>query len=264
MSEAPGYEVGQVVNGHRWTGHEWLPVDADAVEPAGSVPAASEVPPTGAPLLGSPQFGGPEYGAPQAEAAEQSVNQFGTPIDPAQPIAPPYGAPAPAFATGGPTPFAAAAPMFLLGVLVAIGVSVAGIMVINSRGGGVLWWGGYFVTFALWRRAFASYKAVSAASGTGLGGLGTAVAAVGVVLAVGAAAAFGLAFANDKSAPALAETVGSCWTAEGEKVFLVACDSADAQYTALEEVTSEADCPTTAIGSIETATAGRFLCLGLK
>lgn len=243
MSETQGYEVGQVENGRRWNGHDWETVEAEAAEGVVAAEPGSEPaqPVTGEPagastLLGDPQYGGPAYGDPLAAGT----------------------------ATGGPSPFAAAAPLFLLGVLVAVGVSIAGIMVINSRGGGILWWGGYFVTFGLWRAAFARYKEASAASGTGLGGLGTAVVAVGTVLAVGAAAAFGLAFAADKSAPALAETVGSCFTADGDKVFVVACDSTDATYVALKEVTADADCPASTIGTIDTATAGRFLCLGLK
>ncbi|MFC6236308.1 hypothetical protein [Longivirga aurantiaca] len=243
MSETPGYEVGQVVDGRRWNGHDWETVEAQAAEDVTTAEAGFATPQPGtdgseasAPLLGDPQYGGPAYGAPLAPGAT----------------------------AGGPSPFAAAAPLFLLGVLVAVGVSIAGIMVINSRGGGILWWGGYFVTFGLWRSAFARYKAASAASGSGLGGLGTAVVAVGTVLAVGAAAAFGLAFASDKSTPALAETVGSCYTADGDKVFVVECDSTDATYVALKEVVAETDCPASTIGTIDTATAGRYLCLGLK
>ncbi len=154
MSETQGYEVGQVENGRRWNGHDWETVEAEAAEGVVAAEPGSEPaqPVTGEPagastLLGDPQYGGPAYGDPLAAGA----------------------------ATGGPSPFAAAAPLFLLGVLVAVGVSIAGIMVINSRGGGILWWGGYFVTFGLWRAAFARYKEASAASGTGLGGLGTAV-----------------------------------------------------------------------------------------
>ncbi len=45
---------------------------------------------------------------------------------------------------------------------------------------------------------------------------------------------------------------------------MVACDSTDATYVALKEVTADADCPASTIGTIDTATAGRFLCLGLK
>lgn len=244
MSETPGYEVGQVVDGRRWNGHDWETVEAEAAEgvaaaESGSAPAqpVAGEPAGDSPLLGDPQYGGPAYGAPLAAGA----------------------------ATGGPSPFAAAAPLFLLGVLVAVGVSIAGIMVINSSGGGILWWGGYFVTFGLWRTAWSRYQAAKAASGKGLGGVGTAVTAVGAIVAVGAAAAFALAYAGDKSAPALTETVGSCWRVESsEQVQLVACDSSDATYVALEEVADEADCPASYLGVVETETAGRFLCLGLK
>jgi hypothetical protein len=271
VSDAQGYEVGQIVNGHRWTGHEWEPVkapeaDAAALAPPTGPPVAPPAGPTvDSPLLGTPQFGGPAYGAPAG--APPAVNQFGTPIDPGSPpLAPPDGAPMYGAPTtgGGQSPAAAAAPMFLIGTVVAIGASIAGIAVLNSRGGGLLWWGAYFVTFALWRRAWSAYQQAKGATGRGLGTAATVVAGVCVVAAVGSATAFGLAFVSDKSAPALAESVGSCFTRDGDKVFVVACDSADAQYVALTEVTNEADCPATTIGDVESPTAGRFLCLGLK
>lgn len=205
---------------------------AAAAEDSGATPP----PPTGPPVLGTPQHGGPEYGAPQAGPA----------------------------GVAGPSPARAAAPLFLAGVAVAIGVSIAGVMVLNSRGGGVLWWGGYFVTAGLWRAAWRRYQDARAATGTGLSGLATGAAAIGVLVSLGAAAVFGLAWFQDKTAPALAETVGSCWAVENDQAFLVPCDDPDALYTALEEVSTDADCPATSIGSVETATAGRYLCLGLR
>lgn len=270
MSDAQGYEVGQIVNGHRWTGHEWEPVqapggDAAALAPPTGPPVTPDAAPAvDSPLLGTPQFGGPAYGAPAG--APVAVNQFGTPIDPGSAPPPPAGAPVYGAPTtgGGQSPAAAAAPMFLIGTVIAIGASIAGIAVLNSRGGGILWWGAYFVTFALWRRAWSAYQQAKGATGRGLGTGAKVVAAICVVAAVGSAGAFGLAFAADKSTPALAEGVGSCFTRDGDKVFVVACDSAEAQYVALSEVTNEADCPATTIGDIESTTAGRFLCLGLK
>ena len=270
MSDEQAYEVGQIENGHRWTGHEWEPVPAAAEDaatlapPAGPPVIPASDPAVDAPLLGTPQFGGPAYGAPAGAPA--AVDQFGTPVDPGSAPPPPTGAPlygAPA--TGAvKSPVAAAAPMFLIGTVVAIGASIAGIAVINSRGGGILWWGAYFVTFALWRRAWSAYQEAKGATGRGLGTGAKVLAGVCVLAAVGAAGAFGLAYAADKSTPALAEAVGSCFTRDGDTVYVVACDSPDAQYVALTEVTNEADCPASALGSIDSPTAGRFLCLGLK
>lgn len=162
------------------------------------------------------------------------------------------------------SPARAALPWFLGGVLVAVGVSVAGWMVVHSRGGGVLWWGGYFVTFALWRTAWRQYQASRAATGQRLGGAATALVAVGTVVALASAAVFAFSYVGEKTAPPVADGVGSCWAENGEQVVAVACTDADAKYVAVSEQTSDADCPSTAAGAIDASTPGKVLCLNLR
>jgi hypothetical protein len=194
-----------------------------------------------------------------APPASESAAPLPAPTGPPAYVAPAgYGA-APQAAAAGPAK--AALPWFLAGVAVAVGVSIAGYVVVHSRGGGVLWWGGYIVTFGLWRTAWSRYSAARAATGTGLSGGAKAVVALGTVLALGAAAVFAVSYVGVKSAPPIADGVGSCWAESGDQVVAVSCSEADAKYVAVSEVASDADCPETSAGAIDSTTAGKVLCL---
>ena len=228
MSETPHYEIGQIVNGHRWTGAEWEPVP------------------------------GPDPAAPGSLATEPLTTTTSTAPSP---DAAAYWAPADGSA---PSAARAAAPMFIAGVVVAIGVSIAGIVVVNSRGGGILWWGGYFVAFGLWRAAKARYDAARRASGESMSGTTKAIAALGLVVAIGSAAAFGLTWAKAASTPDLPETVGSCWQELDGKGVVVDCGSSDAQYTAIATAATEDACPQESVASVQSAKGGQFLCLVTK
>lgn len=159
------------------------------------------------------------------------------------------------------SPARAALPWFLGGVAVAVGVSIAGWMVVHSRGGGVLWWGGYFVTFGLWRAAYGAYSRARAATGQKLGGAAMAVVVLGTVVALGSAAAFAVSYVGEKTAPAVADGVGSCWAEDGDQVVAVACTDSDAKYVAVSEVASDSDCATEDAGAIDSTTKGKVLCL---
>lgn len=153
---------------------------------------------------------------------------------------------------------------FLGGVAVAVGVSIAGWIVVNSRGGGVLWWGGYFVTLALWRTAWRNYQIARGATGQKLGGAALAVVVVGALLAVGSAALFASAYIGEKTAPPIADGVGSCWADKGDQVVNVSCSDSTAAYVAVSEAASDADCPSTIAGSIDSTTPGKVLCLNRR
>lgn len=239
MSETPGHEVGDVVDGRRWNGQDWEAIQiGDTAEPgSGALP-----PPTGDPvepptLLGEPQPGGPAYGEPALDGAA---------------------------AGAGPSPFAAAAPLFFLGVLVAVGVSIAGIWVVNSRGGGFLWWGGYIVTFGLWRSAFARYKEVSEGSAASLSQRGLVMVIAGALVAVASAGAFAYAWAKATTAPRVTNTVGSCWVKDGEQFYPSDCGDAAAIYVVLSEEFNESFCSSESYYWVESPTKGKVLCMGLK
>ncbi|HET7901361.1 MAG TPA: hypothetical protein VFL59_09250, partial [Candidatus Nanopelagicales bacterium] len=151
---------------------------------------------------------------------------------------------------------------FLAGVAVAVGVSIAGYVVLHSRGGGLLWWGGYFVTFGLWRAAWARYSAT--AGGRPMPGPARALMIGGVVVSVAAAAVFAYSYISDKTAPPVATGVGSCWAEEGDNVVAVPCGDADARYTATAEVSSDSECPGTSAGSIDSDQPGKVLCLAQR
>jgi hypothetical protein len=254
MSETPQYEVGQVVDGRRWTGSDWEP--APGTDPVTQEQVAPE------PVLPAPMAGTDP--ATQGSTIAEPLAATTTSAAPS-PDAAAYWAPADGTTTvAGPSPARAAAPMFFAGVVVAIGVSIAGIVVVNSRGGGILWWGGYFVAFALWRSAKAKYDAHSRATGQSMSGATKAIAVAGLVVALGSAAAFGLTYAKAKTATPLAETVGSCWQEQDGKGVVVDCGSSDAQYTAIAISATEAACPQEAIASIQASNGGQYLCLAKK
>lgn len=233
MSETPQYEIGQVENGHRWTGASWEPVTAPA-----EAPAAPPAPPV----------------APGSGFADDPAAYWA-------PAAPGVG---PVGAGSSVSPARVAAPLFFAGVVVAVGVSIAGIVVVNSSGGGILWWGGYFVAFALWRSAKAKYDAAARGTGVSMSGAAKAVVALGLVIGIGSAAVFGLSWANASSTPALTETVGSCWQQQGDKGVLVDCGSSDAEYQAVAVTATEDACPQEAIASIKSDSTGQYLCLAKK
>ena len=233
MSETPKYEVGQVVDGRRWTGSDWEPAP-------GTDPVTQESP------IAEPPAVTTTSAAPSPDAAA-------------------YWAPADGTTTvAGPSPARAAAPMFFAGVVVSIGVSIAGIVVVNSRGGGILWWGGYFVALGLFRAAKARYDAASRATGAPMSGTTKAIAAVGLVVALGSAAAFGLTWAKVASTPPLAETVGSCWQEQDGKGLVVDCSSSDAQYTAIATAATQDACPQEAVAWVQSSKGTEYLCLATK
>ena len=244
MSETPQYEVGQVENGHRWTGSDWEPA-------SGTDPVTPE------PMAGTDPL---PHGSPIAEPLAPTTTSAAPSPDAAAYWAPADG-PTPA---AGPSAARAAAPMFIAGVVVAIGVSIAGIVVVNSRGGGILWWGGYFVALGLFRAAKARYDAASRATGAPMSGSTKAIAAVGLVVALGSAAAFGLTWAKASSAPALAETVGSCWQEQDGKGVVVDCGSSDAQYTAIATAVTQDACPQESVAWVQSSRGDSYLCLATK
>jgi hypothetical protein len=227
------------------------------------------------PLVMTPAEAGSDE-APAAPVADPSAaavptNQFGTPLSAAEigtPLAPPAGATYPGGYAGaaapGPSgpvesPAKAAAPSFLLGALVAIGVSVLGLWVIQSHSSGVLWFGGYFVTLAAWRRSWAYYKATSARTGAGLTAPQKAIVAVLAGTALVLTAAFAVQYIGAKTAPKLTAAVGSCWADSGDKVRLVECSDSSAAYIATSTALTQDACPASAEGSI--SDNGTYYCL---
>ncbi len=237
MSEQPPqYEVGQVVNGYSWNGVGWDPVATEA-----------------APV--DTTYQGPGFALPPGMATTQQYPAGGQ-------AAPPRGY---AADLGGPTPARAAATLFWLGVLVAVGVTVAGFIALHSLSGGIFWFGGYVITFALWRRAWAKYQATSYATGQGLSTNARLLLAAGGLIAVVPAAFLGVAWAGDQGSQSqLTETVGSCWAEDGSQVVLVACSDSRAQYVAVQQVSTgseETSCPSSSVGSVVTDVATITLCL---
>jgi hypothetical protein len=254
MSETPQYEVGQVVDGRRWTGSDWEP--APGTDPVTQEQVAPE------PVLPAPMAGTDP--ATQGSTIAEPLAATTTSAAPS-PDAAAYWAPADGTTTvAGPSPARAAAPMFFAGVVVAIGVSIAGIVVVNSRGGGILWWGGYFVAFGLFRAAKARYDAASRATGAPMSSATKTIAVVGLVVALGSAAAFGLTWAKVASTPPLAETVGSCWQEQDGKGVVVDCTSSDAQYTAIATAATKDACPEAAVAWVQSAKGDSYLCLATK
>ena len=236
MSEQPPqYEVGQVVNGYSWNGVGW-----DAVTPDTAPDAPDQ---------------GPGFALPPGMALATQYPTTGQP-------APPRGY---AADLGGPTPGRAAAGLFWIGVLVAVGVSVAGWVAHNSLNGGVFWFGGYFISLGLWRRAWAQFKATSYATGQGLSLNAKLLTAAGALVAIVFAAVLGVTWVSDESTQGnLTETVGSCWAEDGDQVVLVACSDSRAKYTAVQQVTTgteAANCPSNSAGSVVTEVATITLCL---
>jgi hypothetical protein len=249
-----------------WDGATWV---ADTTRPLVMAPAE----------LASDQARSDEAGsdeAPAAPAADPSAaavptNQFGTPLPAAEigtPPAPSTGATYPGGYAGAPapgpsgpveSPAKAAAPSFLLGALVAIGVSVLGLWVIQSHSSGVFWFGGYFVTLVAWRRSWAYYKATSARTGSGLTTPQKAIVAVLAGTALMLTAAFAVQYIGVKTAPKLTAAVGSCWADSGDKVRLVECSDSSAAYVATSTALTQDSCPTSAEGSI--SDNGTYYCL---
>ncbi len=135
--------------------------------------------PSGPPAYPTTGYGAPAYGAPASGA-------------------PAYGAPG-AAPLRGPSPARAAMPSFLLGTAVAIGVSLAGYAVENSRSGGILWFGGYFVALAFFRSAWAKYQLASKLTGQTLSSGAMIVAGICAVAVVGSMIMFGSAYATAHS-----------------------------------------------------------------
>ena len=151
---------------------------------------------------------------------------------------------------------------FLIGAAVGIGVSIAGIVVINSRGGGVLWFGGYFITLAFWRTAWARRGNPSQSS--------MIIAGVIGALTIASAAWFGVSWLHEKSIenaviPNAQPTVGSCWLdASGGYLDITSCSNKLAKYTGEKLVTNPDQCPANAPTYVEVTANKSYLCLAAK
>jgi hypothetical protein len=167
------------------------------------------------------------------------------------PAAPSYAAAASAPLASGPleSPAKAAAPTFLLGAAVAIGVSIAGLWVMSSRSGGVLWLGGYLVTLFAWRRSWANYKAASARTGQSLSTQQKAVAGVLIAASLVLTGVFAVQYIGQKTAPKLTAAIGSCWARDGDKAVLVNCSDSGAAYVAVSVAATADQCLTN--GAVE-------------
>ncbi|MBI1376746.1 MAG: hypothetical protein GC157_04585 [Frankiales bacterium] len=171
----------------------------------------------------------------------------------APPLLPPpvMGVPTPVPTT---TPAQAASGLFWAGVAVALAVSAITYFALHSDSGGIFWFGGYFLTVGLWRRAYARAKAAESRSGTRLSQPARAIAGVVggavVVLAIG----ISLAWIGSYNQPhGLTDKVGSCWTDNGTTVSLVDCADPNADYVAVSIVSTGSErttCPSEAIGSV--------------
>lgn len=176
---------------------------------------------------------------------------------------------APQLSAPSVSPARSAAGLFWLGVFVAVGVSAAGLAVVNSSGGGIIWYGGYFVTLAVWRRAWRAYRSASAASGQQMSSSAMLAVAAGVIVAVGSAAVFGVQWINAEShrdSSALATVVGSCWSEDGSQVYVVDCGDSSAKYRAVDEVSTgqESSCPEETVGTVVGTIPAQTLCLAPK
>jgi hypothetical protein len=149
-------------------------------------------------------------------------------------------------AASGPleSPAKAAAPSFFLGAAVAIGVSIAGLWVMSSRSGGVLWLGGYLVTLFAWRRSWAYYKAASARSGQSLSSPQKAIAGLLIAASLVLTGIFAVQYIGQKTAPKLTAAIGSCWARDGDKAVLVDCSDSSAAYRAVGVAATADQCST--------------------
>ena len=222
-----------------WDGATWV---ADTTRPLPMAPAsdAAALPAPDADQLVAPMNGSASAGLPGATF----------------PDAPTYaGATAPP-APAGPSesPAKAAAPSFLLGAAVAIIASLAGLWVISSRSGGILWIGGYLVTFFAWRRAWAYYKAAAARTGQTLTTPQKAITGVLVVASLALTGAFAVQYIGQKTAPKLTAGVGSCWAQDGDKAVLVDCTDSTAAFVATGTAATVDQCPTDSAVEINNVT----------
>ena len=195
---------------------------------------------------------------------------------PVAPVDPPHVDPAPSDVTVEPftgtygVPVEAAAPApnaivrpFLIGVGAAIVTSVAGLLVIQSGGGGLLWFGGYFVAFSSLSRAWKIHQRSKSQTGVGLSQpmrIGGAALAIAALVLTGL---FASTYINKKSHP-LTATVGSCWAQDGDKAVLVACDNSDARFTAVAIEASSDSCPASAESYVYDETSKQYICLQAK
>jgi hypothetical protein len=182
--------------------------------------------------------------------------------------APPPGVPsyagAPAPVAPGPveSPAKAAAPSFLLGAAVGIGVSALGLWIMKTHSSGIFWFGGYFVTFAAWRRSWAYYTSTAARTGQGLTPPQKAIAGVLGGLTLILTALFVVQYVGTLTAPKLTAAVGSCWADSGDKVVQVECSDSSAAYIATSTAPTQSSCPDSAEGSI--SENGVYYCLTRK
>lgn len=208
--------------------------------------------PTGAPYDAPPPSGAPAYPAPAFGAPTSSPPAYGAAA---------YGAPRTA-PLRGPSPARAAMPSFLLGTAVAIGVSLAGYAVENSRSGGILWFGGYFVALAFFRSAWAKYSLTSKLTGQKLSSGAVAVAGICAVAVVGSMIMFGSAYATAHTPRTVG--IGSCFTQEGDRAFDVDCSDSSATYVAVAQAPSVDQCPQNAEAGVRQDSGAGVLCLARK
>lgn len=182
--------------------------------------------------------------------------------------APPHGVPsyagAPAPVAPGPveSPARAAAPSFLLGAAVGIAVSALGLWIMKTHSSGIYWFGGYFVTFAAWRRSWAYYKSTAARTGQRLTPPQKAIVGVLGAATLVLTALFVVQYIGTLTAPKLTAAVGSCWAESGDKVVQVECSDSSAVYTATSTAATSGSCPDSAEGSI--SEKGVYYCLTRK
>jgi len=160
------------------------------------------------------------------------------------------------------SPARRAAPTFLIGSAIAVGLSAIGLVAMNNGTTSPIWCAGYLATAILWGRSWVIYRRARAQTGTRArpGAIVTAVLVGG--LALGSAAAVGLQALNPDrpSKPSLG--VGSCWADQDTQAKLVSCDSSSAAYTAVASVPTESDCPATAKATVpDDLVPGNVLCL---
>ncbi|NYI58520.1 hypothetical protein [Cellulomonas soli] len=205
-----------------------------------------------------------EVPAPALEAAAVPADPAGPAAD-ATPPAPVYGyagaeiAP-PEVAPGeeGAKALRGAVLTFWAGV--AVLVLGGGSALLASDRGGVVWTGGLIFGVILLVRSFAAYKTARGAGAPALGRPGWALAAVGLVAAVGVGLAGAGQFLDAKmSEPTEAEATGSCWeVVDNSTMQQVACDS-DHEFLAVGEVSDPEQCSLDATAYVELDDS--FLCL---
>ena len=161
------------------------------------------------------------------------------------------------------SPARQAAPLFLVGCAIVIGVSIVGIAQVRGGQGGIIWTGGYLLALRIWFLAGRKYSAGRAATGSRMTAAHAAISVAGVLVSIAVAVVF--AKVASAGPPVALPGVGSCFDGTpGTTTNWVQCTSTSATSVAVQKVTDPNQCPETSASYILISTGGPYLCLQAK